>query len=51
MKQLNETAKKKAAEYIGADNVEETELRMGAEDFGYYAQQIPALFLPCWCNE
>jgi metal-dependent amidase/aminoacylase/carboxypeptidase family protein len=24
--------------------VEETELRMGAEDFGYYAQQIPACF-------
>lgn len=22
----------------------ETELRMGAEDFGYYAQQIPACF-------
>jgi hippurate hydrolase len=24
--------------------VEETELRMGAEDFGYYEKQIPACF-------
>jgi amidohydrolase len=37
-------AKSKAEEYIGAANVSETELRMGAEDFGYYAQQIPACF-------
>jgi amidohydrolase len=42
--QLNEIAKKKAQEYIGANKVEETELRMGAEDFGYYALQIPACF-------
>ena len=42
--QLNEIAKKIAGEYLGTDNVEETELRMGAEDFGYYAQQIPACF-------
>jgi hippurate hydrolase len=33
-----------AAEYMGTENVSETELRMGAEDFGYYAQQIPACF-------
>ena len=36
--------KKIAEEFIGSDNVEETEIRMGAEDFGYYAQQIPACF-------
>jgi hippurate hydrolase len=42
--QLYEAAKKGAGEFIGAANVEETELRMGAEDFGYYAQQIPACF-------
>lgn len=41
---LNEKASKLAAEMLGAENVEETELRMGAEDFGYYAQQIPACF-------
>ena len=33
-----------AADYMGSENVSETELRMGAEDFGYYAQQIPACF-------
>jgi len=41
---LNEIARKKGEEYLGADKVEETELRMGAEDFGYYAQKIPACF-------
>lgn len=33
-----------ATEYMGTENVEETELRMGAEDFGYYSQQIPGCF-------
>ena len=37
-------AMQKGREYMGAENVSETELRMGAEDFGYYAQQIPACF-------
>lgn len=41
---LTVIAMDKAGEYLGADNVSETELRMGAEDFGYYAQQIPACF-------
>ena len=40
----NEAAKLAAVNYFGKDNIEETELRMGAEDFGYYAQQIPACF-------
>jgi len=31
-------------EFIGNSNVEETELRMGAEDFGYYSQKIPGCF-------
>jgi hippurate hydrolase len=30
--------------YMGKENVEETEIRMGAEDFGYYTQQIPGCF-------
>ncbi|MFN3794459.1 MAG: M20 family metallopeptidase [Chitinophagaceae bacterium] len=30
--------------YMGKTNVEETEMRMGAEDFGYYTQQIPGCF-------
>jgi hippurate hydrolase len=42
--QLNEAAKKIAEQYMGAANVEETEIRMGAEDFGYYSQQIPGCF-------
>ncbi len=46
---LNHTALTKAAwaiagEYAGSDQVEETEMRMGAEDFGYYARQIPGCF-------
>lgn len=41
---LHEVAKNLAAIYMGDDNVEETELRMGAEDFGYYSQQIPGCF-------
>ena len=42
--ELNRTVKNAATEFLGSENVEETELRMGAEDFGYYAQQIPACF-------
>jgi len=42
--QVTATAMAKAKEYMGAEKVSETELRMGAEDFGYYAQQIPACF-------
>jgi hippurate hydrolase len=30
--------------YMSKENVEETEMRMGAEDFGYYTQQIPGCF-------
>ncbi|MEO6539698.1 MAG: M20 family metallopeptidase [Ferruginibacter sp.] len=39
----NETWKM-AEEFVGATNVEETELRMGAEDFAYYSHQVPACF-------
>jgi amidohydrolase len=42
--ELNEIAKEKASLFIGDRNVEETEKRMGAEDFGYYSQQIPGCF-------
>jgi len=34
----------RAADWLGKENVSETELRMGAEDFGYYSQQIPGCF-------
>ena len=33
-----------ANEYWGSDKVEETELRMGAEDFGYYTHFVPGCF-------
>jgi hippurate hydrolase len=35
---------KQAATWLGNHNVLETELRMGAEDFGYYSQQVPGCF-------
>jgi amidohydrolase len=41
---LNDKAKAKAQELMGKEHVEETELRMGAEDFGYYSQQILGCF-------
>jgi len=41
---LTETAKLKAGELIGHLKVEETEMRMGAEDFAFYSHLIPACF-------
>ena len=41
---LHVQAKKLAEEFMGQQNVEETEIRMGAEDFGYYSQKIPGCF-------
>lgn len=38
------SARSNAVEYLGKENVEETELRMGAEDFAYYSHKIPACF-------
>jgi amidohydrolase len=42
--QLYPVARIKAEEYAGKENVQETEVRMGAEDFGYYTQEIPGCF-------
>jgi amidohydrolase len=41
---LTERARLCAAAYMTAELVEETEMRMGAEDFGYYSQKIPGCF-------
>lgn len=41
---LNNNTRQLAATYFGEAHIEQTEMRMGAEDFGYYAQQIPACF-------
>ncbi len=41
---LTENAWRLSEYFLGEDMVEETEMRMGAEDFGYYAQKIPGTF-------
>ena len=41
---LTEKARKQAEELMGHDNVEETEMRMGAEDFAFYSHILPASF-------
>lgn len=41
---FTETAWRLAEDYMGKQNVSETELRMGAEDFGYYTHVVPGCF-------
>lgn len=41
---LNDKAKAKAIEYMGAPQVGTTEVRLGAEDFGYYSKELPGCF-------
>jgi hippurate hydrolase len=41
---LTDRAKQKAIEFEGEENVEETEMRMGAEDFAFYSHLLPACF-------
>ncbi|MBS1747966.1 MAG: amidohydrolase [Bacteroidetes bacterium] len=41
---VTDQATQLAQKYFGDENIEETELRMGAEDFGFYAQELPACF-------
>jgi hippurate hydrolase len=41
---LYEKAREQAIALAGPGNILETELRMGAEDFGYYSQLIPGCF-------
>lgn len=41
---LHSIAMASAKGFMGEDRVEETELRMGAEDFGYYSQLVPGCF-------
>lgn len=41
---LTETGWQLANDYFGEENTEETELRMGAEDFGFYTHVIPGCF-------
>ena len=41
---LNAVANDIARRYMGDANVGETEIRLGAEDFGYYSKEIPGCF-------
>jgi amidohydrolase len=41
---LYPVARALAEDFAGRENVQQTELRMGAEDFGYYTQEIPGCF-------
>jgi hippurate hydrolase len=41
---LTTQAQQQACAFMGDAQVSETEVRMGAEDFGFYAQEIPACF-------
>lgn len=41
---LTRVAASRAIEFAGEENISETELRMGAEDFAYYSHKIPACF-------
>ena len=42
--QVTDMAYKAAKQYLGDDNVVKLDMRMTAEDFAYYAQQIPGCF-------
>ncbi len=42
--ELNASTRLLGEAYRGIENVETTELRMGAEDFAYYSHQIPGCF-------
>jgi len=41
---VTEKIRKYAEEYLGKENVEELDMRMTAEDFSYFAQEIPGCF-------
>jgi amidohydrolase len=41
---LNSLAIEQAEIFMGKENISETEMRMGAEDFGYYTHLIPGCF-------
>ena len=41
---LSAAARNVAEDFFGVANISETELRMGAEDFGYYTHQVPGCF-------
>jgi hippurate hydrolase len=42
--ELSEATRKIAEGFMGAENISETELRMGGEDFAFYTHHIPGCF-------
>ena len=42
--EVTSCSKTAAASYLGNENVEELDLRMTAEDFAYFSQQLPVCF-------
>ena len=42
--EITSIAREAAVSYLGEDNVVELDLWMGAEDFAYYTQEVPACF-------
>ena len=43
-RELTAKAKSDAQQYMGEENIHELPIRMGAEDFGFYSQLVPACF-------
>lgn len=43
-KNVTEHCRQAAIDYLGSDNVEELPLRMTAEDFAYFSQELPVCF-------
>ena len=41
---LTRRIRKAAEEYVGAENVVDIDITLGAEDFAYYSQLVPAAF-------
>lgn len=41
---LTKILKQKSIDLLGQENVEDLPIRMGSEDFSYYAQEVPACF-------
>jgi metal-dependent amidase/aminoacylase/carboxypeptidase family protein len=41
---MTNAAKAAAIEYLGKENIHDLPIRMGAEDFAFYTQQVPACF-------
>lgn len=41
---LTDKCKEAAIEYLGKENVEELPMRMTAEDFAFFSQQLPVCF-------